>query len=147
MAPDKTLVDFGMRRAHGAEAGLLAARASYVAGFAGSATVLAGQRYGIPLFGTMAHSFILAHEDETAAFERFAEANPDNVVLLIDTYDSKAGAAKVVALAGRLRQRGIAVRAVRLDSGDIARLAFEVRRYPRRRRLEGRENLRQRQPR
>ena len=76
----------------------------------------------------MAHSFILAHEDETAAFERFAEANPDNVVLLIDTYDSKMGAAKVVALAGRLRQRGITVRAVRLDSGDIARLAFEVRR-------------------
>jgi len=128
VAPDKTLVDFGMRRAHGAEAALLAARASYVAGFAGSATVLAGQRFGIPVYGTMAHSYVLAHDDETAAFMRFAEANPQNVVLLIDTYDSEAAAAKVIALAPRLRQRGIAVRAVRLDSGDIARHAFAVRR-------------------
>lgn len=128
VAPDKLLVDFGMRRAHGAEAGLLAARASYIAGFAGSATVLAGQRYGIPVFGTMAHSFILAHDEEAVAFERFAAANPDNVVLLIDTYDSRAGAEQVVALAGRLRERGITIRAVRLDSGDIRQLAGEVRR-------------------
>jgi nicotinate phosphoribosyltransferase len=126
-APGKLLVDFGLRRAHGAEAGLLAARAAYLAGFAGTATVLAGQRYGIPTFGTMAHSFIQAHESETAAFLDFARAHPDNTTLLIDTYDTEAGAAKVVALAPRLRAEGIPVRAVRLDSGDLAAHALKVR--------------------
>ncbi len=127
-APGKLLVDFGLRRAHGAEAGLLAARSSYLAGFAGSATVLAGQRYGLPIFGTMAHSFIQAHESETAAFLDFARAHPDNTVLLVDTYDTEAGAAKVVALVPRLRAEGIQVRAVRLDSGDLAAHAHKVRR-------------------
>ena len=126
-APDKLLVDFGMRRAHGAEAGLLAARASYLAGFAGTATVLAGQAFGIPLYGTMAHSFIEAHDDEMAAFEIFARARPDNVVLLLDTYDTEAAAEKVVALAPRLKASGIAIRGVRLDSGDLISLARSVR--------------------
>jgi nicotinate phosphoribosyltransferase len=71
-APGKRLVDFGLRRAHGAEAGLMAARASYIAGFAGTATVLAAKQFDIPLFGTMAHSYIQAHDSETVAFERFA---------------------------------------------------------------------------
>src|SRR5687768_13989180 len=119
VAPDKLLVDFGMRRAHGAEAGLLAARASYLAGFSGTATVLAGAMYRIPLFGTVAHSYIQAHEDEATAFEHFARSHPDNVILLIDTYDTEAGAAKVVALARKLSQDGISVRGVRLDSGDL----------------------------
>ncbi|HWQ40358.1 MAG TPA: nicotinate phosphoribosyltransferase [Burkholderiales bacterium] len=127
-APDKLLVDFGLRRAHGAEAGLLAARAAYLAGFGGTATVLAGQRFGIPLYGTMAHSFVQAHTDETLAFEHFARAHPENTVLLIDTYDTEAGAAKVVALARKLKQEGIMVRAVRLDSGDLADHARKVRR-------------------
>ena len=126
-APGKLLVDFGMRRAHGAEAALLAARASYLAGFAGTATVLAGQAFGIPLFGTMAHSFIEAQHDETAAFEIFARARPDNVVLLLDTYDTQAAARKVVALAPRLKAAGITVRGVRLDSGDLVGLAKSVR--------------------
>ena len=126
-APGKLLVDFGMRRAHGAEAGLLAARASYLAGFAGTATVLAGQAFGIPLYGTMAHSFIQAQDDETAAFELFARARPDNVVLLLDTYDTEAAAHKVVALAPRLKASGIAIRGVRLDSGDLIALAKSVR--------------------
>src|ERR1051325_2097546 len=119
LAPGKLLVDFGLRRAHGAEAALLAARASYLAGFAGTATVLAGQTFGIPLYGTMAHSFIEAQDDETEAFERFARARPDNVVLLLDTYDTEAAARKVVALAPRLKASGIAIRGVRLDSGDL----------------------------
>ena len=102
-APDKVLVDFGLRRAHGAEAGLMAARASYLAGFAGTATVLAGEMFGIPLYGTMAHSFIEAFDDEMAAFETFARARPDNLVLLLDTYDTEAAARKVVALAPRLQ--------------------------------------------
>jgi nicotinate phosphoribosyltransferase len=126
-APGKLLVDFGMRRAHGAEAGLLAARASYLAGFAGTATVLAGRAFGIPLYGTMAHSFIEAQDDETAAFEIFARARPDNVVLLLDTYDTEAAARKVVALAPRLKASGIAIRGVRLDSGNLVALAKSVR--------------------
>jgi nicotinate phosphoribosyltransferase len=126
-APGKLLVDFGMRRAHGAEAALLAARAGYLAGFAGTATVLAGQAFGIPLFGTMAHSFIEAQDDEMAAFEVFARARPDNVVLLLDTYDTEAAARKVVALAPRLKASGIAIRGVRLDSGNLAALAKSVR--------------------
>jgi nicotinate phosphoribosyltransferase len=126
-APGKLLVDFGLRRAHGAEAGVMAARASYLAGFAGTATVMAGKLYGLPLYGTMAHSFIEAWDDEAAAFEAFARARPDNLVLLIDTYDTLAAAHKVVALAPRLHSAGIAIRAVRLDSGDLAQLSKGVR--------------------
>ena len=128
MAPAKLLVDFGLRRAHGAEAGLLAARASYLAGFAGSATVLAAPLYGIPVFGTMAHSFVQAHDDETAAFEHFARSLPENVILLIDTYDTEAAAEKVVRLAPKLARDGIKIKGVRLDSGDLADHAFKVRR-------------------
>ena len=126
--PDKLLVDFGLRRAHGAEAGLLAARASYLAGFAGSSTVLAAARFGLPAFGTMAHSFIQAHDDESVAFEHFARSLPQAVILLIDTYDTEAAAERVVRLAPRLRQAGIAIKGVRLDSGDLAEHARRVRR-------------------
>ncbi len=126
-AQGKPVIDFGLRRAHGAEAGLLAARASYLAGFAGTATVLAGMQYGIPIYGTMAHSFVQAHTDEAAAFEHFAQAQPDNALLLIDTYDTETAARKVVALAPRLRANGIPVKGVRLDSGDLADHARKVR--------------------
>ncbi len=127
-APSKSLVDFGMRRAHGAEAAMLAARATYLAGFNGTATVLAGMRFGIPIFGTMAHSYVLAHDDEAEAFERFAECNPREVVMLLDTYDVESAAAKVANMAPRLQSRGISIHAVRLDSGDLAQLARRVRR-------------------
>jgi nicotinate phosphoribosyltransferase len=127
-APGKVLVDFGMRRAHGAEAGLLASRACYLAGFNATATVLAGQHFGIPISGTMAHSFIQAHADETEAFAHFAWANPDNAVFLLDTYDTEAAADKVVRLAPKLAAQGIRVRGVRLDSGDLAEHARRVRR-------------------
>jgi nicotinate phosphoribosyltransferase len=122
------LVDFGLRRAHGAEAGMLAARASYLAGFSGTATVLAGPTFGIPLFGTMAHSFVQAHDDEAGAFADFAAACPDSTVFLIDTYDTVAAARKVAALAPQLKRQGIAVKGVRLDSGDLADLSRRVRR-------------------
>jgi nicotinate phosphoribosyltransferase len=128
VAPDKLMVDFGLRRAHGAEAGLAAARASYLAGFGGTATVLAGKLYGIPIYGTMAHSFIQTQADEIAAFEMFAHSRPENLTLLIDTYDTEAAARKVVALAPRLAARGIRIGAVRLDSGDITALSKSVRR-------------------
>ena len=127
-AKGRPLIDFGLRRAHGAEAGLLAARAAYLAGFAGTATVLAAQRFGIPAFGTMAHSFIQAHDDELTAFERFARTRPDGLVLLIDTYDTEAAAGKVVRLAPKLKAAGIELRGVRIDSGDLDAHARQVRR-------------------
>jgi len=126
-APGKLLVDFGLRRAHGAEAGLMAARASYIAGFAGTATMLAEVQFGIPTFGTMAHSFIEAFDSESAAFECFARSRPENLTLLIDTYDTEVAARKVVALAPRLATLGIKIRAVRLDSGDLISLSKSVR--------------------
>jgi len=127
-APGKLLVDFGLRRAHGAEAGLFAARASYIAGFTGTATVMAAPAMGIPVFGTMAHSFVQAHDDEAAAFEHFATTYPSGTTLLIDTYDTELAARKVVVLAARLRARGTRVAGVRLDSGDLGALARSVRR-------------------
>jgi nicotinate phosphoribosyltransferase len=126
-APNKVLVDFGFRRAHGAEAGLMAARASYLVGFAGTATVLAGKEFGIPIYGTMAHSFIESFDDEAAGFAAFARSRPENLVLLIDTYDTEAAARKVVALAPKLKEAGINIRAVRLDSGDLVALSRSVR--------------------
>jgi nicotinate phosphoribosyltransferase len=121
------LIDFGVRRSHGAEAGLLAARASYITGFAGTSTVLAEPIFGIPIFGTMAHSYVEAHEDELEAFLSFARANPNNTTLLIDTYDVHKGARKAVEAAKRLKETGINVRAVRLDSGDLLVLSKDVR--------------------
>ena len=127
-APGKILSDFGLRTAHGAEAGLFSARASYIAGFAGAANVLAGERYGIPIVGTMAHSYVQVHDDEAQAFENFARARPEGVILLIDTYDTEQGARKVVELAPRLKADGITIRGVRIDSGDLITNAHKVRR-------------------
>lgn len=122
-ARERRLADFGLRRAHGAEAALLAARACYLAGFDSTATVEAGRRFGIPLTGTMAHSFIQAHDDEATAFRDFARVHPRGLTLLIDTYDTLRAAREVV----ELERRGLRVAAVRLDSGDLAALAREVR--------------------
>jgi len=119
-APGKGLIDFGLRRAHGGEAGLLAARAAYLAGFDGSATALAAPLFGIPVFGTMAHSFVQAHDSEAEAFAHFAAAFPDNAVLLIDTYDTAEGARRAVGAARKLK-------GVRLDSGDLDALSRQVR--------------------
>lgn len=127
-APGKLLVDFGMRRSHGAEAALLAARASFLAGFHGTSNVLAARQFGLDTYGTMAHSFIQAHDDEAAAFRDFARSNPDNVVLLIDTYDTEQGAARAIEVARQLRAESIRVKAVRIDSGDLAEHARRVRR-------------------
>lgn len=121
------LIDFGLRRAHGSEAGLFAARSSYIAGFDGTSTVLAEYLYGIPAFGTMAHSFIEAHDDEKEAFLHFAESNPRIVTLLIDTYDTVAGAGKVVEIREAMDRKGIQIRGVRLDSGDLLDLSRKVR--------------------
>ena len=122
-APGKTLIDFGLRLAHGAEAGLLAARSAYLAGFAGSATTLAEKCFDVPAYGTMAHSFIQAHHSEEEAFLHFGKARPEHAIFLIDTYDTERGADKVVQLA----KKGLPVRGVRLDSGDLAAHAQAVR--------------------
>ena len=126
-ASGKPVIDFGLRRAHGAEAGFFAARASYLAGFDGTATVLAGALFDIPVFGTMAHSFIQAHANESDAFQHFADAQPENVILLLDTYDTEEGARKVVKLFPDLHKQGTTIKAVRLDSGDLADHARKVR--------------------
>jgi nicotinate phosphoribosyltransferase len=127
-AGPRMLVDFGFRRSHGAEAGVLAARAAWLAGFAGTATVEAGRRFGIPLFGTMAHSFVQAHGSEADAFRHFVDCFRENNTLLIDTYDTLEGARRVVALAQELRASGVTIGAVRIDSGGLGELSRAVRR-------------------
>jgi nicotinate phosphoribosyltransferase len=127
LLPDKMLVDYGLRRSHGAEAGIMAARASYLAGFHGTATVLAGKMFGIPLYGTMAHSFIQAHDSENSAFMNFATSHPNNTVILLDTYDTEKAVIKVIALAKELKKKNLFIQAVRLDSGDMIALSKRVR--------------------
>ncbi len=126
-AGGRRLIDFGMRRAHEAQAALLAARAAYLAGFHSTATVEAGRRFGIPLSGTMAHSFIEAHDREEDAFRNFVASRPGGVTLLIDTYDTERAAHRVVDLVRELKRPG-SVDAVRIDSGDLAAQARSVRR-------------------
>lgn len=126
-AGEKQLVDFGLRRAHGVEAGMLSARASYLAGFDGTSNTLAGMRWNIPVFGTMAHSFVQAHATELEAFAAFARIHPQATTLLIDTYDTEAAAAALIPLAQALQAEGKPIRAVRLDSGDLLVHARKVR--------------------
>jgi nicotinate phosphoribosyltransferase len=125
-AAGRAVVDFGLRRMHGADAGLKSARAFFVAGVSATSNVLAGQVYGIPISGTMAHSYIQAHDDELAAFRSFLELHPDAVVL-VDTYDTLGGVRKLATLARELGER-FRVSAIRLDSGDLAALATDARR-------------------
>jgi nicotinate phosphoribosyltransferase len=124
-ARERSVVDFGSRRAHGTDAAVKVARATYLAGGAGTSNVLAGQTYGIPVFGTMAHSYVQAHDSEVASFEAFASRYP-GTTLLVDTYDTLKGVRKVVDLSRKLGDR-FRVRAVRLDSGDLGALASEAR--------------------
>lgn len=126
-AGGRTLVDFSLRRTHGGEAGLKVARASYLAGFDATSNVLAGRRYGIPLAGTMAHSYVQSFEDELEAFRAFARAYPDDAILLVDTYDTLEGARLAVAVARELEEKGHRLRGVRLDSGDLVELSRRVR--------------------
>jgi len=127
-AGGSSLIEFGLRRAHGAEAAMIASRGAVIAGFEATANVLAGMRDGLPLAGTMAHSFVLAHEAEAIAFEHYGRANPGHVAFVIDTYDTEQGAHRAVAAAHELARHGIALQAVRIDSGDLARQSHRVRR-------------------
>jgi nicotinate phosphoribosyltransferase len=124
-ARGRAVIDFGSRRAHGTDAALKAARASYLAGVAGTSNLLAARRYALPAFGTMGHSLIQAFDDEPGAFAAFARLYP-GTTLLVDTYDTLRGVDGVVGLAARLGER-FDVRAVRLDSGDLGPLSKAVR--------------------
>ncbi|MGH7871849.1 MAG: nicotinate phosphoribosyltransferase, partial [Candidatus Binatia bacterium] len=126
-AGGRPVVDFALRRTHGTDAGMKVARASYLAGFAGTSNVLAGQRYGIPVVGTMAHSFVSSFAHEIDAFRAYAASFPNSAVLLIDTYDTLAGARNAVQIAKEMAARGQKLIGVRIDSGDLAAQAREVR--------------------
>ncbi|MGB8993676.1 MAG: nicotinate phosphoribosyltransferase [Desulfobaccales bacterium] len=127
-AAGRPLVDFSLRRTQGTDAGLKVARASYLAGFLGTSNVLGGKLYGIPIFGTMAHSYITSFSHEIDAFRVFARNFPTNTTLLIDTYDNIAGGRHAVAVAKEMEARGERLEFVRLDSGDMAAISQEVRR-------------------
>ncbi len=123
----KALVDFSLRRTHGTDAGLKVARSSHIAGFRATSNVLAGQLYGIPVSGTMAHSYVTAFEEEIESFRAFVRAHPDNAILLVDTYDTISGTKKACEVGREMKQRGQQLRGIRLDSGDMADLSKKVR--------------------
>ena len=126
-AKGKGVVEFGLRREHGVDAGMKVARCSYIAGCQGTSNVLAGMQYNIPLFGTMAHSFVMSFEKEVDAFRAFAKTFPDKSTLLIDTYNDLAGAEKAAVVAKELEANGHKLGGVRLDSGDLAEISKKVR--------------------
>ena len=126
-ASGRTVVDFSLRRTHGIDAGMKVARASYLAGFAGTSNVRAGHVYGIPIVGTVAHSFVSSFEYEIDAFRAFVSSFPTHSTLLIDTYDTVTGAHKAVRVGKEMAARGQRLQGVRIDSGDLASLAREVR--------------------
>ena len=126
-AKGKAVIEFGLRREPGIDAGMKVARSSYIAGCQGTSNVLAGLAYGIPVFGTMAHSFIMSYPREIDAFRAFAKTFPDKSTLLIDTYDDIAGAEKAAEVAKELQAKGVRLGGVRLDSGDLAETSKKVR--------------------
>ena len=123
----RSLLDFSLRRTHGFDSSLKAARSSYLAGFAGTSNVLAGEKFGIPLSGTMAHSFVMAFHKEADAFAAFAKTFPNNAIFLIDTYDTLKGAQRAVQVARSMNSVGRKLLGVRLDSGDMVDLSRKVR--------------------
>jgi nicotinate phosphoribosyltransferase len=127
-AKNDPVIEFGLRRAQGVDGGLTAARAAYVGGCAGTSNLQAGERFGIPVSGTQAHSWIMFFENEREAFETYARAMPNNCVLLVDTYNSIEGVRHAIDVAGQLRKQGHEMIGVRLDSGDRVALSIEARR-------------------
>lgn len=126
-AQGRPVVDFSPRRDHGTDAALKAARSSYLAGCAGTSNVLAGMLYGIPVYGTMAHSYIMSFDSELEAFRAYARHFPDQCILLIDTYDTLQGARLAAQVADELQASGHRLRGVRIDSGDLLQLSRQVR--------------------
>ena len=127
-AAGRPIVDFSLRRTQGNHAGMIVARSSYIAGFAGTSNVLAGKWWNIPISGTMAHSFVTAFESEIEAFEAYARIFPDDSIFLIDTYDTLKGAANAAIVGQRMKENGTPLKGVRLDSGDMVEMSRKVRR-------------------
>lgn len=126
-AGDDPVVEFGLRRAQGPDGGLSASRAAYIGGVDGTSNVLAGQRFGIPVSGTHAHSWVMAFDDELDAFNAYAAAVPNNVTLLVDTFDTLEGVRRAVEAGRKLRENGHELLGVRIDSGDLAWLSTKAR--------------------
>lgn len=126
-AKGRPIIEFGLRREHGTDAGMKVARSSYIAGCSGTSNVLAGMKYGIPVFGTMAHSFVMSFNKEIDSFRAFVKTFPDKSTLLIDTFDNLKGAEKAAKVAKELEKRGFKLGGVRLDSGDLAEISKKVR--------------------
>ncbi len=126
-AGDSDVLEFGYRRAQGADGGLSASRAAWIGGCAATSNVLAGKIHGIPVRGTHAHSWVMSFDDEQEAFDRYADAMPDNSTLLVDTYDTLKGVDRAIETARRLRTRGHQLSGIRLDSGDLAWLSQQAR--------------------
>ncbi len=126
-ARDEPLIEFGARRAHGFDGALQASWAAHVGGCDATSNVLAGRLWGIPVKGTMAHSWVMAFDDEPAAFDAYLRALPHNSVLLVDTYDTLDGVRHAIAAGRRLREQGHELRGIRLDSGDLAYLSDQAR--------------------
>lgn len=126
-AQGRSVVEFGLRRTQGADAAMKAARCSYIAGCSGTSNTLAGMKYGIPVFGTMAHSFIMLFDKEIEAFKAFAKTFPKTSTLLIDTYDNVKGTQNAVIVAKELERKGFRLNGVRIDSGDLVEVSKTVR--------------------
>lgn len=127
-AGDEPVLEFGLRRAQGIDGGLAASRAAHIGGCAATSNVLAGKRWGIPVAGTHAHSWVMSFASEPEAFAAYAEAMPNNGTFLVDTYDTLEGVRHAIAVGERLRARGHRLAGIRLDSGDLAWLSIEARR-------------------
>ena len=126
-AAGEPVTEFGLRRAQGLDGGLTASRAAYIGGCAGTSNLLAGKLYGIPVSGTHAHSWVMSFESELEAFSAYAEALPNNCVLLVDTFDSLEGVRHAIQVGKALRQCGHDLAGIRLDSGDLAYLSIRAR--------------------
>ena len=122
-AQGKGVYDFSLRRTQGWQAGLVASRSSYIAGCSATSNVLAGKLYGLPIAGTMAHSFIMSFPDELSSFRAYAESFPDSTTLLVDTYGYKQGIKNAIIAAKELEAKGCKLRAIRLDSGDLVKIS------------------------
>jgi nicotinate phosphoribosyltransferase len=127
VAGEDSLLEFGLRRAQGPDGGMTASRAAYIGGADATSNMLAGKLYGIPVKGTHAHSWVMSFDSELEAFETYARFLPNNVTLLVDTYDSLHGVAKAIHVGRQLRERGYELGGIRLDSGDLAYLSIEAR--------------------
>ncbi|WP_159470912.1 nicotinate phosphoribosyltransferase [Dyadobacter sp. 3J3] len=127
IAKDDALLEFGLRRAQGPDGGMTASRAAYIGGFDATSNVLAGKLYGIPVKGTHAHSWVMSFDSELESFENYAKYMPNNVTLLVDTYDSIQGVENAIIVGNQLRKRGYELGGIRLDSGDLAYLSIEAR--------------------